>query len=173
MAKTATYSLIASYTFPSNAASYTFTSIPQTFTDLVIVGNTGYNLANYYTEMQFNGDTANNYGATYVGGNGSTASSSRRTNYPLIPFDDISAGNTSVQTTSICSIFDYANTTTYKTVLVRDNNPVGSAVPGVCAGVGTWRSTAAITSILLRSSNVGQIITGSTFKLYGILAGSN
>jgi hypothetical protein len=173
MSKTATYSLIASYTIPSNTASYTFSSIPQTFTDLVIVGQTGYNANNYYTEMYFNGSTANDYSGTYVGGNGSTASSSRRTNYPLIPFDDISAGNTSVQTTSICSIFDYANTTTYKTVLVRDNNPVGSAVPGVCAGVGMWRSTAAITSISLRSSNVGQLITGSTFKLYGIQAGSN
>jgi hypothetical protein len=172
MSKTATYSLIASYTIPSNTASYTFTSVPGTFTDLVIVGNTGYNANNYYTEMYFNGDTGNNYGATYLGGSGTAASSSRRTNYPLIPFDDISAGNTSVQTSSICSIFDYANTTTYKSVLVRDNNPVGSAVPGVCAGVGMWRSTAAITSITLRSSNAGQLITGSTFKLYGIQAGN-
>ena len=166
----ATYEPIATYTIPSAQASYTFSSIPSTYTDLVIVANTGYNAANYYTEMYFNGSTASDYSATFLAGLGASAVSSRRTSYVLIPFNDNNSGTTTVSTSSICHIFDYANTNVFKTAVVRSNNVPGSAFPGVEAAVGLWRSTAAITSITLRSSNSGQFITDSTFTLYGIKA---
>ena len=39
MSKTATYSLIASYTATGTPTTYTFSSIPATFTDLLLVMN--------------------------------------------------------------------------------------------------------------------------------------
>ena len=63
---------------------------------------------------------------------------------------------------------DYSNTTTYKSTVVRGNNS------GYIMGASTslWRSTTAINSILF-FSNGGNFAAGSTFKLYGIQAGSN
>jgi hypothetical protein len=59
---------------------------------------------------------------------------------------------------------NYANTSTYKTVLTRSNK-----YDRVGAIVGLWRSTAAINSITLTAySNTYAI--GSTFTLYGIAA---
>jgi hypothetical protein len=60
---------------------------------------------------------------------------------------------------------NYANTTTYKTVLSRANN----SAAGTEAIVGLWRSSAAITSMTVLSET-GNIAIGSTFSLYGILA---
>ena len=165
-----TYEAITTQTLVSAQSSITLSSIPQTYTDLIIVANTGYSAANYYTEMYFNGSTATDYSATFMAGTGSSAVSSRRTSYVLIPFDDTVVGTTTITSSSICHIFNYANTSIYKTALVRSNQVPGSAYPGVEAGVGLWRSTAAITSITLRSSNSGNFIIGSTFTLYGIKA---
>jgi hypothetical protein len=66
---------------------------------------------------------------------------------------------------SIFNILDYANTTTYKTVINRANN----AATGVDATVSLWRSTAAINSINI-SSSTSSFATGSTFSLFGIKA---
>ena len=62
---------------------------------------------------------------------------------------------------------NYANTTTYKTVLSRDalNNASDGAVE---AFVGLWRSTSAINTIQIKPDS-GNFNTG-TFSLYGILA---
>jgi hypothetical protein len=74
-----TYEAIATQTLGSAAASVTFSSIPSTYTDLVLVCNfeTSSNaIAGVY--IQFNGDTSTNYSSTNLIGNGSTAESSRQ-----------------------------------------------------------------------------------------------
>jgi hypothetical protein len=172
MAAGATFEPIATTTLGSAAASVTFSSIPSTYTDLVLVCE-GYMATQdgSVVRIQFNSDTGNNYSSTYVGGNGSTASSSRYTNVPgiyattgLIGWSTTSSnrGNT------ISHIMNYTNTTTYKTVLDRSNLTAGS-YPGSAADVGLWRSTAAITSIKV-DTNGGTFASGSTFTLYGIAA---
>ena len=60
---------------------------------------------------------------------------------------------------------NYANTTTYKTTLVRHNN-VSQTVSAV---VNLWRSTSAITSITLSNESATNFDVGATFTLYGIL----
>jgi hypothetical protein len=69
--------------------------------------------------------------------------------------------------TTVTNIQNYSNATTYKTVLSRG----GGANTGnlVIAYVGTWRSTAAITTIDLINDS-GNFAAGSTFSLYGITA---
>ena len=64
------------------------------------------------------------------------------------------------------SIMNYANATTYKSVLIRS----GAATGETNAIVGLWRKTPeAITSINLLATS-GSWAAGSTFTLYGLLS---
>jgi hypothetical protein len=162
MSKTATYSLIASNTVTgSPAANYTFSSIPATFTDLIcVVDGTTTSLEDI--TAQYNGDTGNNYSYTAVIGSGSAASSGRQSNQPQI----LIGGLGTVQGGTIFNFIDYSNTTTFKTALSR----VDVANWSVSAKVSLWRSTAAINAI--KFAHPYSFAVGSTFKLYGIQAGS-
>jgi hypothetical protein len=74
--------------------------------------------------------------------------------------------NTSTNSTAICQIMNYANTTTYKTVLARMNN----TSYGVGASVGLWRATpVAITSVEASAAG-NNFAVGTTASLYGIAA---
>ena len=174
MSRTATYSLIASHTVPSAAASYTFSSIPATFTDLVLVGNFALASASNSFNVQFNTDTSGastNYSQTTLYGNGTAAGSARsssRSNIQVSYF--VTASGTLGESTLIVNFPDYSNSTTYKTTLARMNRASANNFPGAEADVGLWRNTAAITDIKLFA--VANIVAGSTFKLYGIEAGS-
>ena len=161
-----TYEPLATTTLGSAAASVTFSSISGSYTDLVLVMNakgTGFTGSGTYPYVRYNSDSGTNYSRTYLSGNGSSASSSRASSENL----QYLVGGTYVDGTfaynSITHFMNYSNTTTYKTMLSRANN---SGVQ-VDALVGLWRSTSAITSIIVYSSN-GNFDTGSTFSLYGI-----
>lgn len=154
---TVTYDSIATQTLTSSAG-VTFSSIPQTFTDLVLVA-TGRESVGGYFKINFNGDTANNYSRTILRGNGTSAVSARASNEPAL-YPDF---NTS--SAVIINIMNYTNATTFKTVLWRVND---SVLVGAQANL--WRKTPeAITSIAIASSAGGGTITG-TFTLYGIKA---
>jgi hypothetical protein len=159
-----TYTPIATYTAPSAQSSYTFTSIPSTYTDLVIVSNHGVSTATANFFIRFNGDTGTNYSSTTLKGNGSAASSARLSNINRIVFDGDGA-STSITNVNVINFQNYANSTTYKTVIGRSND----ATYATAAIVGLWRDTAAITSITLGIDG-HNFITGSTFTLYGIAA---
>jgi len=82
MAAGSTYTPIATTTLGSTTASYTFSSIPSTYTDLVLVviGEAYFTSTNYInTGVQFNSDTGSNYAAHYLIGNGSSVSSGATT----------------------------------------------------------------------------------------------
>jgi hypothetical protein len=157
----ATYDPIATQTLSSAAASVTFSSIPATYTDLVLVFN-GTSLAASYLSLQYNSDTGNNYSVTLMRGDGTTASSTR---YSSI--DQIYASITNTLQTTISNVFfqiqNYSNSTTFKTSLSRANQSTNATE----AGVGLWRSTAAINAIKILSPNAN-FATGSVFTLYGI-----
>lgn len=159
MAAGNTYEAIATQTLGSAAASVTFSSISGAYTDLVLIIAGVQSVAdNPY--VQFNSDTATNYSRTQLSGDGSSASSSRNSNNAKIIFTggDLSTFN------AILNIQNYANTTTYKTVLIRSN----SASDRTAAAVGLWRSTSAITSLLIANNSANTFAAGSTFTLYGI-----
>jgi hypothetical protein len=157
---TATYDKIAAHTIPTATSSYTFTSIPSTYTDLVLIFNGTSSISTTGT-LQFNSDTATNYSNTYVFGNGTSVASGRSDNqtatYQFYPSTTIS--------TAIINIMNYSNTTTNKTVITRVANTSSYAL----ANVGLWRSTSAITSIAVLTTG-GTFSVGSTFTLYGIKA---
>jgi len=158
-----TYEAIATNTLASATSSVTFSSIPSTYTDLVLV-YTGTTASGGWPSLRLNGDTGNNYSGTNMRGNGSVAGSSRFSNYNEI---DLAMGSTlgTTQNNIIVHFMNYSNTTTNKTVLARTNNT--SVETG--AGVGMWRNTSAINSITIKTQSPDFSI-GSTFSLYGIKA---
>jgi hypothetical protein len=158
-----TYEAIATQTLGSTTTSVTFSSIPGTYTDLVLIYD-GTTASNGYLSIRFNGDTGTNYSATVIRGTGSAAGSTRFTSASEI---DIAMGSTlsTSQNNAIIQVMNYSNTTTNKTLLARTNN----AGVETGAGVGLWRSTSAINSITIKTNSPNFSI-GSTFSLYGIKA---
>jgi hypothetical protein len=77
MAAGATYFPIATTTLGSSSASVTLSSIPSTYTDLLLVCNLTANTAPLNMGIRFNSDTSSLYSGTALGGNGSTAASTR------------------------------------------------------------------------------------------------
>lgn len=152
-----TYEPIATQTLSTSTATVTFSSIPSTYTDLVLVSNI--NDTNGYSIMRFNSDSGNNYSRTWMYGNGSTAASNRSSNVSGLDLKAETTSSTFAPT--ITQIMNYANTTTYKSVLIRQ------AQSGeVAAYVGLWRSTAAITTITITNN----LQSGCVLTLYGIKA---
>jgi hypothetical protein len=161
-----TYDPIATTTLGSAAASYTFSSIPATYTDLIVIVNGG---ATGAADMgiRFNGDTATNYSRTVLSGNGTSATSSRISSADFFRPTNTGNLNNTLNFNAIINIFNYTNTTTFKTILSRTNN----AGTGTDATVGLWRKTPeAITSVLLLTTDSQSFSTGTTFTLYGIKA---
>jgi len=151
---------IATNTLTTASSTITFSSIPQNYTDLILVtSNTSTaGLGGVYLD-QINGDTGANYSHTKLYGTGSAAASDRNS-----ADTGVNIGLTdSTQSDNTFQFMNYSNSTTYKTVVARGNSASGQ----VRASVALWRSTAAITSF--RLSGVTFAI-GSTFTLYGIKA---
>lgn len=142
----------------TSTTSISFTSIPATYTDLEIVYNGNTN-ANTSPAISFNGDTASNYSYTRLFGSGSSASSDRQTNSTFV----FGVGATINPNVTKFSIMNYANTTTFKTTLIRWNDSAAY----VAALVGLWRSTAAINRVDI-TIPASYFVAGSTFSLYGI-----
>jgi len=165
-----TYESIATQTLGSAAASVTFSSIPGTYTDLVLVSFARSTIASTGNNLycRFNGDGASNYSATEIAGDGSSAYSDRQTSstYGFIGFTSGGSADAGVFGPSISNFQNYANTTTNKTVISRGN----AAGQGAHAIVSLWRSTSAINQIVIYPAGVNNFATGSTFSLYGIKA---
>lgn len=166
-----TYEAIATTTLSSAAGSITFSSIPQTYTDLLLITNVKSSATPtaYGPALYFNSDTdKTHYSFTAMYGDGSTAASFRWTTgtgsqHGASPLS-ISASNFNV---GRIHIQNYTNTTTYKPVLHRSDD-VGN-VAYITAG--QWLDTAAITSLSFYGGDGNKDFTiGSQFSLYGIKA---
>jgi hypothetical protein len=156
-----TYTPIATTTL-TGGTSYTFSSIPSTYTDLILIINASITTASVNIAIQYNGDTGNNYSFTRIFGNGSSALSSRASNVPDNYIGDISTTISS----NIVQIQNYANTTTYKSALIRSNDTASN----VQAWVNMWRNTSAINSIKIYPTGGQTFANGSQLTLYGIAA---
>jgi hypothetical protein len=160
MAAGSTYTPIATQTLTGTVATITFSSIPSTYTDLVLIINASANASNAMN-YQFNGDTTStNYSLTGLEGLGSSAGSYRANSNTL------AGANSTNPNAIIWNIQNYSNTTTFKTSIVRSNLPNSD----VTARVTLWRNTAAINQIVIGMLGGAQYTIGSTFTLYGLAA---
>ena len=161
----ATYEPISTTTLTGTQANISFSSLGS-YTDLILVCNPINTSAGSDIGLQFNSDTGNNYSATWVNGNGTSAVSSSIASYSYTPvLQPVSGQSTVYSGQAIIQIMNYRNSTTYKSVLTRYDD----AAKSTGAEIGLWRSTAAITSLLMKPGT-GSFASGSTFTIYGILA---
>jgi hypothetical protein len=165
----ATYTPIASITLGTAVPSITFSSIPATYTDLVMTVQAKTNTNVDAPLLRFNGDTGTNYSYNYLSGNGSSGSSGSAASTTFIGLQANATTSTSnFSYMAIVHLMNYASTTTNKSCIVRN----GNALVAVDMLIGLWRNTAAITSITVVNNSSNNFSVDSTFNLYGILAGS-
>jgi hypothetical protein len=170
MAAGSTYEKVATTTLGSAASDVTFSSISGSYTDLVVIVNAGCSSSGDVMYMQFNSDTGSNYSNTMLFGSGTSTSSNRTSNDTFISLSQgAGIGTGASGWNCISNINNYSNATTRKTVLTRDGIAANGLYLGTEARVSLWRSTSAINSIRFYTS-AGNIVTGSTFTLYGIAA---
>lgn len=161
--------LIASNTLTSSAASVTFSSIPGTYTDLVLRvsarNNTAGTVYDAAYQIKFNGVSGGN-SYTQLAGNGASASSNRATSTDIEIGRTPNSGATS-NTFSNAEVYipNYAGSTSKPTANfnVAENNNT-TAKMQVTAGLVS--STSAITSLEIVSADT--FVSGSSFFLYGI-----
>jgi hypothetical protein len=161
-----TYKKIASVTVGSGgAANIEFTSIPGTYTDLVIKFSTRVDTNDSTrVDFSFNGSTSN-FTNRWLFGNGSTASSF--TNFGRGAGQSSVLGDTaSTFSNNDVYIPNYAGSTnkSYSADGVTETNG-SQAYQSLIAGL--WSDTAAITSVRL-TPGVGNFVQHSTATLYGI-----
>jgi hypothetical protein len=170
-----TYDLISSNVLTGNTSSITFSSIPATYTDLVVkmsirdgyVG--GGNPNTFQTSfLTFNGSSVASYSRTYLWGTGSAAASgtaSGLTSYYLQFSDsDGATANTFSNTEIYIPNYLSSNLKSSQLFAAQEDN-ISNAYVNLAANL--WSNTSAITSITI-TNGAGQLVTGSSFYLYGI-----
>jgi len=163
-----TYYLIASNTVGSGgASSVTFSSIPQTYTDLVLKSSVRSTSTDNWLNISFNGTSATvNWSARWIGGTGTAANSSSSTNstYSVLENDSTTTASTFSNSEIYIPNYTSANAKSLSLDNVFENNAT-AAQSFLMASL--WNNTAAITSMTLTPSSVN-IAQYSTFYLYGI-----
>jgi hypothetical protein len=160
---TPTYRPLATVTLGSTAASVTFSSIPATYRDLIVVLNgTGVSSGVFGLLGRLNGDTGSNYSTVRMFGTGSgsgTSDSSSGTTFTAGAVSD------STINTVIIQVMDYSATDKHKTILTRNSSSASS----VNAHAARYASTSAITSITVLGDTTS-LAVGYTASLYGVIA---
>ncbi len=165
MAAGRTYEPIATTTLSSATNTITFSSIPGSYTDLVLVVSSTY--SNYTTGgenvwVRINNDSGGNYSSTYMEG-GLTSGRVANGNQHTVS----SAGNNSPWFQVITwNFYNYSNTTTFKSSI----SSLRYAPTFAQLWANLWRNTAAINRIDVIGGTSGTFAVGSTFTLYGIAA---
>jgi hypothetical protein len=165
-----TYEPIATATVSgSSTNSVVFSSIPQTYTDLVLIAHSrsASSSASQRIYTFENSDFTTNRSETYLIGNGTSVTPARSSGSTAQPQGYIASNNdaANVFSTTILNWFNYSNTTTFKTCLSR------SASTGFASlFVRLWPVTTAVSSLYISADANANWVEGSTFTLYGIKA---
>lgn len=160
------YDALWSTTLTTSASSITISNIPQTYRHLQVRTFIKGSSNDQDVWVNFNGDTASNYSEHRIYGNGSSVVSGGLAPSSKIEYFGRSGSGTSVFGPSIVDILDYGNANKYKTIRSLtgwDNNGSGF----IMFTSGSWRSTAAITSMLIQPQG-GTFSQYTSIALYGI-----
>lgn len=168
---TETYHLISTST-PSGTGTVTFSGIPATYSDLIVVVRGAGTAALSFVELDFtvNGDTGANYdfqtiiyqNTTFSGNSGAGQTSIFGGWLPA------ASGVASAGGQVIAEFLDYADTSFQKSMQIRCGLKTANTTAGTFEDVEAawWRNTAAITSVTATLLS-GNFASGSTLSLYG------
>jgi hypothetical protein len=170
----ATYTLISSNVLASSAASVTFTSIPATYTDLVLKWSTRDDSTNYALSaflVTFNNDTTTLYSATEIYAGDSSPASGRTSTAGNIGLNG-QGGSMDANCFSSGEMYlpSYLASQNKPSSFyyVNENNSTTAYRWLVDATAALYRSTTAISSIELKPPATKNFVSGSSFYLYGI-----
>ena len=156
-----TYELISSVTLGSAASSVTFSAIPQTFRDLVVIGTPIKDSATTDVYFRFNSDTSN-YNFTFMSAEGNSkysGDSTSQSSYKLANAGVVRFDNAAF----VSTVMDYTQTNKHKHGLTRigsDNRDITQL------GAFRWADTSAISTLLIYAD--ATMDAGSNFQLFGI-----
>jgi len=168
-----TYTLIKGETLASSAASYTFSAIPSTYTDLVLRGSSRSSAANVRSDFYVlpNSETTSSTlgSRTTLRGFNGTAGSSRASN--TFPFSNIFDDNGDSSTASTFASWEFylpsyagSSDKVFSSFGASEDNATNTVIVGVTAQL--YRSSSAISSLTVTS--LSTFLSGSSFYLYGI-----
>jgi hypothetical protein len=166
------YNKIAESILGSPAASVTFSSIPSTWRHLELVISARGDTAATLTAMslRFNADSGANYDAQQLAGNAAITAAGEFINPTSAQIGECAANTASAGAAGIATVFIpfYAGTAFWKlfTSSHQLRNGTGTTTIHTKHWAGTWRNTAAITSVQILPG-AGNFNTGSSFALYG------
>jgi len=159
---------IASVTLQSASSTITFSGIPATYRDLILVGNYGATSSGAgLSQVRFNSDSGNNYHDVWIANRSDTggpvSGSNSGANSIRLYRNEFDANTLSHP--MVMQILDYSATDKHKPCLIRNGTVTVSTTIATAA---RWGNTAAINSLEIFTSNT--FLAGSTFSLYGRIA---
>jgi hypothetical protein len=164
MAAGNTYTPISTTTLGSAAASYTFTGISSSYTDLILVINGSASVAgNLWCRVGSGSlDTTSKYSALLMSGFPSSISNAIGLSdfTTALHFADIDT----TQSLYVMNFMFYTNTSIWKHIISKGTRSDKTQFSG-----GIWGSTSAINQIQIYP-NTGTLNAGTTLTLYGIAA---
>lgn len=156
---TTTYDLIASNVLSSTATSVTFSSIPNTYRDLVLVMRTRFTSATNVSIL-YNSSTSGYSFVMAMGLGGGSTSTDAFGSRNSFEFFNAAPDDTGM---AVIQILDYAQTNKHKTAILRNNRPTSFTQ----MLINRWADTSAINSIEIQATTFN---SGSSFHLYGLVA---
>lgn len=166
-----TYVALAKAVSTGSSTTVTFSSIPSTYTDLILLftarsnGSSGYIFFNNQTAPQ------TTYSQTFLYNAGSSVLSGRNTNTNGIIYFSINSTSATANTFSNVEIYipNYSGSTNkcYSASIISEDNVATTGFAYQNAQAGLWTNTAAINAVSIISTS-GNFVSGSRFDLYGI-----
>jgi hypothetical protein len=166
-----TYTLIASNTLSTTATTVTFSSIPSTYTDLVIKASIRNDslASNRHLWVRFNGSSATNYSYTQLTSDGTNPGSNRGSSVAQLvaQYGQVAASATASTFSNVEIYIPNYNSSVNKVasaIVAHENN---NSAAYTSANAFLRSVTDAITSVDLVSAS-GNYVSGTSFFLYGI-----
>lgn len=162
---TPTYVALANTTLTSTSNQVIFSSIPNTYKDLIITVRSKNNGSGTVTRWQFNSDTTSNYSIQMVTGEQNAVVAIRSATTWIEPhyYSDL---DNSWSSSLMFQILDYSANNKNKSCLIRNAHVASER--GALMAAARWGSNDPITSIRI-FLNTGAFDIGSSFALYGIV----
>lgn len=166
---------IAQTVLAAPAASVTFSSIPQTFTGLLLslMGRCSDAATLVNVNIQMNGDTGANYDSEGVQGIGASPSAFAASATSSLGVGNFTASTASANVPGVVNVWlpYYAASTFFKMALCQDGKfaTLGTVTDYVSRVIsGQWRNVSPITQLTAIDTGGGNFVAGSSFTLYGL-----